>query len=239
MRSRHDMPRRQLRLTAELAARVPPWSGDSGGLAGRDDLPTDAEYAAAVATLAAGAPPSGDIWIFAFGSLIWNPGFEHVEERLATLHGWRRSFCIGWIRLYRGTPERPGIMLGLDRGGACRGVVFRLPPETAQANLDRVFRREHPIRWTTPHMRWMTARTAAGPVRALVVVTDRAHPLFLPGLAEDVVVEALATAAGERGSMADYLRSTVEHLEARGIHDRYLWRLQDRVADRLERGGPG
>ena len=160
-----------------------------------------------------------------------------LEERLGTIHGWRRSFCIGWVRLYRGTPERPGIMLGLDRGGSCRGVVFRLPREAAAENLDNVFRREHPVRWETPHMHWVTARTDAGPVRALAVRTDRSHPAYLPDLAEDVVVEALATAAGERGSMAEYLRSTVEHLEARGIHDRYLWRMQERVADRLERDG--
>jgi cation transport protein ChaC len=226
-----------MRLTEHLVARVPPHSGDSGRLAGRSDLPTDAEYAAGVAKLLTGAPPSGEIWIFAFGSLIWNPGFAHAEERLATIHGWRRSFCIGWIRLYRGTPERPGIMLGLDRGGSCRGVVFRLPRETARDDLEIVFRREHPLRWETPHMHWLTARTDAGPVRALAVRTHRSHSAYLPGLAEDVVVEALATAAGERGSMAEYLRSTVEHLEARGIHDRYLWRLQERVADRLERAG--
>lgn len=228
--------RRSMRLTDALVARVPPHDGASGMLAGRDDLPTDAEYAAGVAELLAGAPSSGEVWVFAFGSLIWSPGFEYVEERLGTIHGWRRSFCIGWIRLYRGTPERPGLMLGLARGGSCRGVVFRLPQESVVRNLAAVFRREHPIRWETPHMYWATARTEAGPVRALIVRTHSRHPLFLPGLAEDVVVEALATAAGERGSMAEYLRSTVEHLEARGIHDRYLWRLQELVADRLERG---
>jgi cation transport protein ChaC len=225
-----------MRLTEHLVARVPPHSGESGRLAGRDDLPTDAEFVAAVADLLAGAPSSGEVWIFAFGSLIWNPGFDYVEERLATLHGWRRSFCIGWVRLYRGTPERPGIMLGLDRGGACRGVIFRLPPDAVAENLEIVFRREHPIRWDEPHMRWITARTADGPVRALAVLTTRAHVAYLPGLAEEVVVDALATAAGERGSMAEYLRSTIEHLEARGIHDRYLWRMQELVADRLERG---
>jgi cation transport protein ChaC len=225
-----------MRLTEDLVARVPPHSGESGRLAGRSDLPTDVEYATAVAELLAGAPPSGEVWIFAIGSLIWSPGFDHVEERLATLHGWRRSFCIGWVRIYRGTPERPGIMLGLDRGGACRGVVFRLPSEAVAENLEIVFRREHPVRWDEPHMRWITARTAAGPVRALAVLTTRAHEAYLPGLAEEVVVEALATAAGERGSMAEYLRSTIEHLEARGIHDRYLWRMQELVADRLERG---
>ena len=232
------MAPRKMRLTEQLVARVPPHSGESGRLTGRSDLPTDAEYAAGVAALLAGAPPSGEVWIFAFGSLIWDPGFDHAEERLATIHGWRRSFCIGWIRIYRGTPERPGIMLGLDRGGACRGVAFRLPPESTVRNLEIVFRREHPIRWNTPHMRWVTARTGAGPVRALAVQTRRSHPAYLPGLAEDVVVEALATAAGERGSMAAYLRSTIEHLEARGIHDRYLWRLQELVAARLERDVP-
>lgn len=231
------MRRRQMRLTEHLVARVPPHTGESGRLAGRSDLPTDAEYAAAVATLLTGAPPSGEVWIFAFGSLIWNPGFDHVEERLSTIHGWRRSFCIGWVRLYRGTPERPGIMLGLDRGGACRGVVFRLPPEAVKENLEIVFRREHPVRWDTLHMHWITARTDAGPVRALAVLTNRSHPAYLAGLAEDVVVKSLATAAGERGSMAEYLRSTIEHLEARGIHDCYLWRMQERVADWLERGG--
>ena len=77
-------------------------------------------------------------------------------------------------------------------------------------------------------------------MRALAVLTTRAHAAYLPGLAEEVVVEALATAAGERGSMAEYLRSTIAHLEARGIHDRYLWRMQGLVADRLERGAdPG
>lgn len=234
------MQRRRMRLTEELVRRVPPFTGESGRLSARDDRPTDGEYAAAVAGLLAGAPPSGDIWIFAYGSLIWNPGFPHVEERLATIAGWRRSFCIGWVRIYRGTPERPGIMLGLDRGGSCRGVAFRLPAETAVQDLEVVFRREHPLRFERPHMRWMTARTGEGPVRALVVVAGRSHPAFLPGLAEEQVVEALATAAGERGSMAQYLHSTIEHLEARGIHDRYLWRLQERVAERLERdGNPG
>lgn len=233
------MPPREMRLTEALVARVPPYGGESGRLAGRDDLPTEEEYAAAVAALLAEGPSSGEAWVFAYGSLIWLPGFDHVEERLGTLHGWRRSFCIGWIRIYRGTPERPGLMLGLESGGSCRGVLFRLPPDALAANVDAIFRREHPIRWDRPHMRWATARTREGLVRALVVVGDRSHPLFLPGLPEDVVVEALATAAGERGSMAEYLRSTVAQLEARGIHDRYLWRLQERVAERLERGdGP-
>jgi cation transport protein ChaC len=85
-------------------------------------------------------------------------------------------------------------------------------------------------------MRWVTARTDHGPVRALAVLAGRSHPAHLAGLTEELVVEVLATAAGERGSMAEYLRSTVEHIAARGIHDRYLWRMQELVAERLELG---
>lgn len=83
---------------------------------------------------------------------------------------------------------------------------------------------------------WVTARTDAGPVRALAFPISRSHASHLPDLTEDVVVEARASAAGERGSMAEYLRSTVERLEAPDIHDRYLWRMRERVAELLERG---
>ncbi len=230
------VPSRQMHLTKELVASVPPFSGESGKLSMRDDLPTDAEYAEAVDDLLVGAPPSGDVWIFGYGSLIWNPDFEFVEERLGTISGLRRSFCIGWIRLYRGTPERPCIMLALESGGSCRGVAFRLPTVDQKANLERVVRREHPIKWDKLHMEWANVRTDNGPVRALVVVTDKSHPAYLPDLTEDVVVNSLATAAGERGSMAAYLRNTVEHLEGRGIHDRYLWRMQKLLAERLKSG---
>ena len=156
-----------------------------------------------------------------------------MEERLGTLSGWRRSFCIGWIRIYRGTPERPGIMLALESGGSCRGVALRLSDAGLRENLERVVRREHPLRWEKLHMKWANVRTDLGKIRALVVATDRPHPAYLPDLTEEVVVEALATAAGERGAMAEYLRSTVEHLEDRGIHDRYLWKMQEFVAARL------
>ncbi len=224
---------RQMHLTKELVATVPPFKGESGKLSTRDDLPTDAEYAKAVDDLLAGAPPSGDVWIFAYGSLIWNPDFKFVEERLGTISGWRRSFCIGWMRLYRGTPERPGIMLALESGGSCRGVAFQLPKVDLTENLERVVRREHPIKWDKLHMEWADVGTDDGPIRALVVVINKSHPAYLPDLTEEIVVNSLATAAGERGSMAAYLRNTVENLESRGIHDRYLWKMQKLVAARL------
>lgn len=233
---------RQLRLTPELVARVPPHCGAAGELARRSDRPSDADYADAAAHLLAGRPASGEIWIFAYGSLIWNPEFEFDSERLGTVSGWHRAFCIGWVRLYRGTPERPGIMLGLDRGGACRGVVFRLPAASMAENLANILRRELPIkrdtaprRWVdTLGCRWVTVRTEGGPLRAIAFPVSRSSPAYLPGLTTEMIVEALATAAGERGSMAQYLYSTVTHLQARGIHDAYLWHMQDLVAQRLE-----
>lgn len=232
------MPR-SLALTRELVARVPPHDGVSGLVSTRSDRPSDAEYEAAVAALRADGPASGEVWVFAYGSLIWNPEFAFDAERLGTVAGWHRSFCIGWVRIYRGTPERPGLMLGMDRGGSCRGVVFRLAPGTEAENLTVLLRREMPIRRDSPPSRWVTVATDAGPVRAIAFPVSRKSPAYLPGLTEEEIVHALATAAGERGSMAEYLSSTVQHLEDRGIHDRYLWRMQSLVADRIATLYPG
>ena len=121
------------------------------------------------------------------------------------MRGWHRSFCLGWVRLYRGTPERPGIMLALDRGGSCKGVLFRLPPDRMAANLHKILRREMPLKPVSkPSVRWMTADTATGPVRAIGFPISRTSHSYLPGLTTETVVQAVATAAGERGSMAEY-----------------------------------
>lgn len=227
---------RTMRLTPDLVARVPPHDGTTGLVSTRTDRPTDQDYQDAAAHLLQGAPPSGAVWVFAYGSLIWNPEFVFVEDRLGTVQGWHRSFCLGWVRIYRGTPERPGVMLALDRGGSCRGVAYRLPPDAINDSLIPLLRREMPIKRDTPQpiARWLTVRTDKGDIRAIAFPISRSHPAYLPDLTEDQVVHALATAAGERGSMAEYLHSTVTHLEQRGIHDRYLWRLQELVADRIE-----
>ena len=226
---------RQMRLTPDLVALVPPHDGVTGLVSVRTDRPSDADYAEAAAFLLKDRPPSGEVWVFAYGSLIWNPEFAFVEERLGTVQGWHRSFCLGWVRIYRGTPDRPGVMLAMDRGGSCRGVAFRLPVDAVEASLIPLLRREMPIKREKLQVpaRWLTVRTAEGDIRAIAFPISRSHPAYLPGLSEAQVVEALATAAGERGSMAEYLHSTVTHLEQRGIHDRYLWRMQELVAERL------
>jgi cation transport protein ChaC len=167
------------------------------------------------------APP-GDIWIFAYGSLIWNPLFPVAEERVARVHGFHRAFCI-WSRLGRGSPERPGLVLGLARGGTCRGVVLRLAESQARDELALVWRREMVAGAYRPA--WVRARTGAGIVDAIAFVADSKAAGFAGDLSEAQVAEVLRTGAGFLGTCAEYLAQTTAGLEARGIHDEGLKRL--------------
>lgn len=229
--------RRTLRLTAELAARVPPGpQGDPFSVlpAGRRRA-TDDELLAIAGDLHRAAPDPETVWVFAYGSLIWKPAFEHVEHRVARPRGYRRRFCLGWDRSFRGCAERPGLMLALDRGGQCEGVAYRLPRDAALENLHSLVKREMLL---LPHPfppRWLRIETAEGPLRALAFVMDRTSSSFVDGLRDEEIADVLANAAGPAGTMAEYLQSTVAHLHEHGVHDRSLWRLQEMVAERLER----
>ena len=197
-------------------------------------LAGDEDFEAMVQSLLAGAPPGG-FWVFAYGSLIWNPAFDFGEQRIAIAHGWRRIFCLGWDYRFRGTRETPGLMLALDRGGSCRGVVYRLPDEALVANLQRLVRREMSMVPTAFPPRLVRLATPDGPLTALTFAIDRNSGRYVNGLGDEAVADVLAKACGFRGSMAEYLHATVLHLEALGIHDRHLWRLQELVAERIER----
>jgi cation transport protein ChaC len=102
---------------------------------------TDAERRVLVRSILARAPRPGRIWVFAFGSLMWNPAFHFVERRTARIHGFHRQFCL-WSRAGRGSPERPGLMVSLESGGSCTGVAYRLDRREAATELDVVWRRE-------------------------------------------------------------------------------------------------
>ncbi|WP_374430031.1 gamma-glutamylcyclotransferase [Tabrizicola sp.] len=173
------------------------------------------------------------LWVFAYGSLIWKPEFDHVEARRGRVHGWRRSFCLN-ITSWRGTDEVPGLMLALDRGGACAGVVYRMPEDDLQARLLRMLYREIAYHEDLPWLRWVTVRTAEGPVRALAFYCAPASHPDLVRLPLEEQAGRLARAAGYVGSCAEYLYNTVSHLEALGIRDRYLWDLQARVAAEID-----
>jgi len=218
-------------LTPELVARVERTERDTSPEPGLTRL-NDEDYDGIAEGLLRQYSPT-TFWLFAYGSLIWKPDFTSLEHRRGIAYGWHRSFCLE-LKSWRGTPEVPGLMLALDRGGRCQGVAYRLASDAVEANLLGLMRREMRL---IPHAfppRWITVKTEAGPLRALTFAMDRTSPRYLGGLAPEAVAEVLATAAGPWGSMAEYLRNTVVHLQERGVHDRRLWRLQELVAERIE-----
>jgi cation transport protein ChaC len=196
--------------------------------------PLEEADAAAIAQRLSAEAGDGAVWVFAYGSLIWKPAFVPAEGRRATAHGWRRSFCIrlaGW----RATPEAPGLMLALAPGGSCAGLVFRLDPATAAADLAGLVRRETPFHELAGNARWIRVATAEGALRALAFYASPVGTTVEHALSPQAVAQRLATACGHAGSCAEYLYNTVAHLEAEGIHDRGLWRLQRLVAEEIER----
>ena len=180
------------------------------------------------------APYTEEIWIFAYGSLIWKPACPFVEMRTGLVRGWHRAFCLGWNNRFRGSDDHPGLMLALDRGGACKGVLYRLPPDRVEASMRELLDRE--MAWLPSAFppRWVNVKTADRTIRAITFCIDRKSGRYVSGLTDQQVADVLATAVGSRGSMAEYLFATVRHLEQIGIHDPHLWELQSLVADRIE-----
>jgi cation transport protein ChaC len=172
-----------------------------------------------IAALRDGGAP---LWLFAYGSLMWNPGFHAAERLPARLYGYHRRFCL-YSRDYRGTPERPGLVLGLDRGGSCHGIAYRLPPDGAAEIFDRIWARE--MTGMVYRMRRVAARTAAGTVAAYACIVRRRSPDYAGRLSPAEAARLLARAVGGRGSGRDYLAQTLRHLEELGIADRLLRRI--------------
>jgi cation transport protein ChaC len=192
------------------------------------DVPfmTDAERAAQISDMLARAPRPGRVWVFAFGSLIWNPAFHFAERRTAHVHGYHREFCL-WVRAGRGSAECPGLMLSLESGGSCRGVAYRLAPGTEATELDVLWRREMFTHSYRPV--WTTARTPEGPEPVIAFSANREHDRYAPGLDDDTIARHLARAWGVMGRGCDYLFDTVAHLRTLGIRDRHLESLEARV----------
>ena len=162
--------------------------------------------------------------VFAYGSLIWRPGFPFVGRESGLLRGYHRRFCL-WSRHYRGTPEAPGLVLGLDRGGACHGVVFHVAPADAAGVLDYLEGRENPHGENVYHRRLLPVRLASGPiVHAVAYVADRAHPAYCRPC-EATTAATIARSRGVAGSNRDYLLNTQRHLAELGLRDARLARL--------------
>ncbi len=195
---------------------------------------TREDHLGTIADLLGQEPEIGEIWFFAYGSLIWKPACAFVEMRTGLVRGWHRSFCLGWNNRYRGSDKTPGLMLALDRGGACKGVLYRIPADAINDNLVSLLEREMGW-WPSPFPpRWVSVQSGERTIRALTFCIDRHSGRYVSGLSVEQVADVLATAVGTRGSMAEYLFATVSHLEILGIHDPHLWQLQALVAARID-----
>jgi cation transport protein ChaC len=221
------------RLTSGLVAVIARKLDDRGPAPGVV-VHNDDDYEASLQSLlAAGAWQEGqDVWVFGYGSLLWKPCFEVVEQISAVLPGWHRAFCIRLTR-FRGTPEEPGLMMSLVPGGSCRGSLLRVARERVVDDLRKLWRREMTVKPPNTPPRWIKAKTAHGLVPAIVFAADRKGPNYVSGLTEDDIAGILCRAAGHWGSGAEYLLETVDQLEQLGIRDARLWRLQKCVAQNL------
>jgi len=173
-----------------------------------------------------------ELWLFAYGSLIWKPNFAFVDQLRGTIYGWHRAFCMEQTR-WRGTPRQPGLMMALEQGGCCTGVAFRLPDGKRREHVRSLVGREITVREDVGMVRWSTVYTHTGTIRALVFWAGHKGEGISLKLPLDRVAWILARACGVAGSCASYLYQTVAKLEEFGIHDRNLWCLQELVAQEI------
>ncbi len=177
-----------------------------------------------------GGEGEGEGWVFGYGSLMWRPGFDYLERRVAVLHGRRRAFCIYSVH-HRGTPARPGLVLGLAPGGSVRGVAYRVADAGWDAVIAYLREREQP---TETYVEASAMVRLAGGIarRAVVFLSDVAHPQWAGLLSLEVQADLIAGARGLSGRNIDYLRDLVAHLRAERIVDGTLERLLEMVEAR-------
>ncbi len=179
-------------------------------------------------------PPDRDVWVFGYGSLMWNPGFDHVERQPALVRGWHRRFCIYSFH-YRGTPERPGLVLGLDRGGSCRGMAFRVPADRAEASLSYLWEREMISAVYRPMM--VKARLPTAVVQACTFVSCPGHDQYCGRVDPGEMARLIAQGHGRMGPNIDYVENTLRHLQELGIADPAMEEVARRVRSLLPPGG--
>ena len=161
--------------------------------------------------------------VFGYGSLMWNPAVEHTGARAAKVHGWHRSFCLRSV-IGRGSQERPGLMLALDRGGACQGVLLQIAPRKVREELRVLWRREMLTEVYQP--RWVTAEVDGRPVRAVTFTVNRSHPRYTKTLSLHEMAGMINTGAGSLGTCREYFDATLQKLETLGIRDAGMERLR-------------
>ena len=221
-----------MKLTADLVSLCHRDVPDPGDVADEYDYFTEQDYSAAVEQLLARKPP-GPLWVFAYGSLMWKPEFHPVEARRVVAQGWQRAFSLQ-LKRFRASPDQHGYMMCLDRGGYCEGMAIRLPDQHVPSQLLKLLVREIGSHEALEGARWIDVHDAERQFKALTFYAAPAQlDFYKADRPMEEIAHALARACGHWGSGAEYLRNTVSHLEDLGIHDPYLWELQEMVADEI------
>jgi cation transport protein ChaC len=187
---------------------------------------SDAELESSVQSLLQSHPAGEDIWLFGYGSLIWNPILHFEERHVAKLHGYHRRFRL-WSHVGRGSLQKPGLVLGLDIGGSCRGVVFRIRAEQARNELRLLWRREMVLGSYCP--RWLKVTTGERELNAIAFIVNRNHPSYAGRLPLETVLKTMVGTRGYLGTPAEYLHETVRGLLAHGVRDAYLMEIRKRI----------
>lgn len=177
--------------------------------------------------------PEGDIWVFGYGSLMWRPNFPHMETQPALLRGYHRSLCI-YSTEYRGTYQQPGLVLGLDRGGSCRGLAMKVARKDVDEVIGYLHDREMINRVYKP--KWLPVALPAGKVSAYAFVADRSNEKYVNPLSETDAVRLILQGRGKMGTCLDYVQNLVRHLDELGIPDGPLHRVVSLAEEAEEKG---
>jgi cation transport protein ChaC len=192
------------------------------------DRPDQSPCAPNREALLANWPPSQDLWIFGYASLIWRPEFEILEKHPTKVQGWHRALKM-WSRLNRGTPECPGLVFALLSGGSCQGLVFRTPARQVRQTIEQLWLREMPNSVYTT--RWLQCPTPQGPVNALAFTLPRSSPSYTGNLSPAQYQHIFQNATGRYGTTLDYAKETFHSLKQQGIHDKALEALLRHAKD--------
>jgi cation transport protein ChaC len=184
---------------------------------------TDAELDQSLEDALGHHDPAEDLHVFGYGSLMWNPALDVVHASVARVQGWHRRFCLRMV-LGRGTANEPGAMLALDRGGECRGVLFRIDAAKVRMETRLLWRRE--MLAGSYDARWVTACAGGTPVQALTFIANRRHERYIGGQPIEIVANLIRTGKGPLGTSRAYFQSTLEALERLGIRDQGMERLR-------------
>jgi cation transport protein ChaC len=188
---------------------------------------TEEEFAKTLDAVMASHNRRDDLWVFGYGSLMWRPDFPHLERQFGVVHGYHRAFCI-YSHVHRGTRARPGLVLGLDNGGSCKGVAYRVRAADAEAVVEYLIQREMVTRVYTP--RWVTVRIGDRTVRAHTYTAAHNHVQYAGKLTPEQAADCIRNNNGRSGNNSEYLRNTVTHFEELGIDTAPLLHLQRLVA---------